>query len=29
MTFDGDGLVCQFWDIPADPDAHNDFFDGR
>ncbi|MGQ0466266.1 MAG: nuclear transport factor 2 family protein [Sporichthyaceae bacterium] len=29
MTLDPDGRIVGFWDIPADPDAHNAFFDGR
>jgi uncharacterized protein len=24
-----DGLIAELWDIPADPEAHDDFFDGR
>ncbi|MCA1846465.1 MAG: nuclear transport factor 2 family protein [Actinobacteria bacterium] len=29
IGFDADGLIADFWDIPADPDTHDDFFDGR
>jgi ketosteroid isomerase-like protein len=28
IRFGPDGLATDFWDIPADPDRHNDFFDG-
>lgn len=29
VRLDADGLIAEFWDIPADPDAHDAFFDGR
>lgn len=29
LAFDADGRIAEFWDIPADPDAHDAFFDGR
>jgi ketosteroid isomerase-like protein len=28
FRFGPDGLATEFWDIPADPKAHDDFFDG-
>ncbi len=28
VRFGPDGTVTDFWDIPADPKAHDDFFDG-
>lgn len=29
IAFGPNGLVADLWDIPADPDAHDAFFDGR
>jgi ketosteroid isomerase-like protein len=29
FAFDADGLIAELWDIPADPQVHDDFFDGR
>jgi hypothetical protein len=29
MAFNDAGLIAELWDIPADPDVHDDFFDGR
>lgn len=29
ITLGADGRITQFRDIPADPDLHNAFFDGR
>ena len=28
FAFDADGLIGELWDIPADPDTHDAFFDG-
>jgi ketosteroid isomerase-like protein len=28
ITFDGDGRITNLWDLPVDPQAHDDFFDG-
>jgi uncharacterized protein len=28
MAFDANGLIAEIWDIPADPELHDDFFDG-
>ena len=28
MAFDDNGLITELWDIPADPQEHDDFFDG-
>lgn len=29
LTFDNDGKITNLWDLPADPEAHDRFFDGR
>jgi uncharacterized protein len=29
LTFDSDGKISNLWDLPADPEAHDRFFDGR
>jgi uncharacterized protein len=29
LTLDSDGKITNLWDLPADPDAHDRFFDGR
>jgi hypothetical protein len=29
LALDADGRIREFWDLPADPDAHNGFFEGR
>jgi uncharacterized protein len=29
LTFDNDGKITNLWDLPADPQAHDRFFDGR
>ena len=29
VSFDENGLIAEFWDIPDDPDVHDGFFDGR
>jgi ketosteroid isomerase-like protein len=29
LSLDADGRIAEFWDLPADPDLHNGFFDGR
>jgi hypothetical protein len=29
VALNADGLIREFWDLPADPDAHNGFFEGR
>jgi ketosteroid isomerase-like protein len=29
FAIDPDGLIAEIWDIPADPQVHDDFFDGR
>jgi hypothetical protein len=28
LTFDDQGRITNFWDLPSDPDAHDRFFDG-
>lgn len=28
LSFNDKGQITDFWDIPADPDAHDRFFDG-
>jgi ketosteroid isomerase-like protein len=28
FSFDDNGLIAEVWDIPADPQSHDDFFDG-
>lgn len=29
LTIDPDGKITDLWDVPADPDVHDAFFDGR
>lgn len=29
LAIDADGKITDLWDIPDDPKAHDDFFDGR
>jgi uncharacterized protein len=29
LAFDGEGRITDLWDLPADPDVHERFFDGR
>jgi len=29
LTIDPDGKITNLWDLPADPEAHDRFFDGR
>ena len=29
VAFDENGLIAEFWDIPADHELHDGFFDGR
>lgn len=29
FAINADGLIAELWDIPADPNVHDDFFDGR
>lgn len=28
LALNADGLIREFWDLPADPELHNAFFDG-
>ena len=28
FAFDSDGLIAELWDIPSEPDLHDNFFDG-
>jgi ketosteroid isomerase-like protein len=29
INLDSEGRIADLWDLPADPDAHDRFFDGR
>ena len=29
LKLDGEGRITDLWDIPADPEAHDNFFDGK
>lgn len=29
LTIDPDGKITNLWDLPADPEAHDKFFDGK
>jgi ketosteroid isomerase-like protein len=29
LALDGEGRITDLWDLPADPEAHDNFFDGK